>query len=167
MATLITCKCSWSLSLVLFELHYLHSRSTCVCVYSYIHVSCIWDAQDILKVPELQGNFKCIALFIMLWHRKGVTRMKIITNPVCLSHPISPKGSTTEKIGKSRGIPYGETKIGKLLILLLYGGVHIQVNLYLHCFLHMEGIDNNGIVSWMGWQQQQNHDDSDLPGTTP
>lgn len=78
---------------------------------------------------------------------KGITRMKIITNPVWLSHPVSPKGSTTEEIGKSRGIPYGETKIGKLLILLLYGQVQIQVNLYLHCFLHMEGIGNNGIVT--------------------
>lgn len=82
---------------------------------------------------------------VCVW--KGAARIKIITNPICLSYTISPKGCTTEKIGKSRGVPYGETAIGNLLILLLYRGVQIQVNLYLHYFLHMEGIDNNGIVT--------------------
>jgi hypothetical protein len=71
-----------------------------------------------------------------------------------------------KKLVNIKDAPHGETTLRKLLILLLCAGVQIQVNLFPHYFLHKKGIDNSGIAAGMGWQQQWDLDDSDLPGSS-
>jgi hypothetical protein len=69
-----------------------------------------------------------------------------LISKVHLAHPVSHKWHITDKTDKGRRFSVGKTALWKLLILLPYAWVSVQISLFPHYFLK-NGI---GIVTTVG-----------------
>jgi hypothetical protein len=69
--------------------------------------------------------------------------------PFRLFKPVFPKGGVIEKNVRIRGVPLGETSLGKFSVLLLHAWVRAQANIFPNYFLLRKtlGSDNNRIVA--------------------